>query len=75
MDKSFSSSFSTSSIVEDVSDAKDAAVRGALLNVKINLSSIKDEAYVADLKQKCFELEESAIKAEAHILSLVPELA
>ena len=52
-----------------------AAVRGALLNVKINLSSIKDEAYVADLKQKCFELEESAIKAEAHILSLVPELA
>lgn len=51
------------------------AVRGALLNVKINLESIKDEAYVSQMREKCHALEGSVIKAETHILSLVPSLA
>ena len=51
------------------------AVRGALLNVKINLESITDEAYVAEMRDKCQELEGNVVKYESHILSLVPELA
>lgn len=51
------------------------AVRSALLNVKINLQSIKDEAYVAEMRKKCAELEQYAIRTEAEILALVPELA
>ena len=51
------------------------AVRSALLNVKINLESIKDAAYVAQMREKCQDLEGKAVQAESHILSLVPELA
>lgn len=51
------------------------AVRSALLNVRINLESINDAAYVADMQKKCQDLEGSVVKAESYILSLVPELA
>lgn len=51
------------------------AVRSALLNVRINLESINDAEYVADMQKKCQDLEGSVVKAEAYILSLVPELA
>lgn len=51
------------------------AVRGALLNVKINLESIKDEAYVAQMQEKCQILEGEVVKNESYILSLVPSLA
>ena len=51
------------------------AVRSALLNVRINLESINDAAYVADMQKKCRDLEGSVVKAESYILSLVPELA
>lgn len=44
------------------------AVIGALFNVKINLGSIKDEAFVADLAAKVKELEEKAVAYEAKIL-------
>ena len=51
------------------------AVRSALLNVRINLESINDAEYVAEMQKKCRELEGSVVKAESYILSLVPELA
>ena len=51
------------------------AVRSALLNVKINLESINDEAYVAEMREKCRKLEGSVVEDEAHILSLVPALS
>lgn len=44
------------------------AVIGALFNVKINLGSIKDEAFVADLSAQVKELEEKAITYEQKIL-------
>lgn len=44
------------------------AVIGALFNVKINLGSIKDEAFVAELAAKVKELEEKAIAYEQTIL-------
>ena len=50
------------------------AVLGALLNVKINLGSIKDEAFVQELQAACGALQEEAIAAEQRILDLVPEL-
>ncbi len=48
------------------------AVLSALLNVKINLDSIKDEEFVSEMRQKVQQVEEKAIKSEAHILSLSP---
>ncbi len=45
------------------------AVLGALLNVKINLGSIKDEAFVAELAAKVKELEEKAAACEKEILA------
>lgn len=44
------------------------AVIGALFNVKINLGSIKDEAFVAELAAQVKELEEKAIAYEQKIL-------
>lgn len=44
------------------------AVIGALFNVKINLGSIKDEAFVAELAAQVKALEEKAIAYEAKIL-------
>ncbi len=45
------------------------AVIGALLNVKINLGSIKDEAFVADLAAQVKSLEQQAITLEKEVLS------
>lgn len=44
------------------------AVIGALFNVKINLGSIKDEAFVAELAAKVAELERQAVESEQAIL-------
>jgi formiminotetrahydrofolate cyclodeaminase len=44
---------------------------GALYNVKINLSSIKDEEYVSKMKAKVTEIENSLIQKEKEILELV----
>ncbi len=50
------------------------AVLGALLNVKINLGSIKDEAFIDELREACAILQAEAISAEQRVLDLVPEL-
>ncbi len=50
------------------------AVLGALLNVKINLGSIRDEAFVSELRETCAILQAEAVAAEQRILDLVPEL-
>ena len=47
---------------------------GSLLNVRINLASIRDEAFVAEQKAACAELQALALAEEAKILALVPEL-
>jgi formiminotetrahydrofolate cyclodeaminase len=47
------------------------AVLGAILNVRINLGSIKDEAFVADLAKKCDDLEAAVQKREDEILGQV----
>lgn len=47
------------------------AVLGAILNVKINLSSLKDEEYVAKMKQECDRLEKSAVAKEQELLNKV----
>ena len=46
------------------------AILSALYNVKINLGSIKDDAYVSDMKSKVKALEEKAISEEKRVLSL-----
>lgn len=46
------------------------AVLGALLNVRINLGSLKDEAFVADAKAKADKLEKEVDEAEKRILKL-----
>lgn len=46
------------------------AIIGALFNVKINLSSIKDEKYVSELEKKVKKLENEAFFCEKAILSL-----
>ena len=51
------------------------AVLGALMNVKINLGSIRDEAFVSELRETCAALQAEAIAAEQRILALAPELA
>ena len=50
------------------------AVLGALMNVKINLGSIRDEAFVGMLKAECEALQTEAVDAERRILDLAPEL-
>lgn len=49
------------------------AVLGALLNVKINLSSIKDEAYVQAMSEEAARLEKETLAAEAAVLSFAKE--
>ena len=46
-------------------------VLGALLNVRINLASIKDEAFVKQMKVKADHLESEAIRIETKLLDLV----
>ena len=50
-----------------------SAVMGAHLNVKINASSLKDEAFKADILAKAADLEARAIKEEAEIIKIVNE--
>ncbi len=47
------------------------AVLSALMNVKINLGSIKDEKFVADMTEEVKALEAAAIKFETEILAAV----
>lgn len=46
-------------------------VLGALLNVKINLSSIKDEAFVKELSDKADRLEKETIAKEQELLTWI----
>jgi formiminotetrahydrofolate cyclodeaminase len=46
------------------------AILSALLNVRINLQSIKDQAFVADTAKAVGEIEKEAQAAEARILAL-----
>ncbi|WMJ84241.1 cyclodeaminase/cyclohydrolase family protein [Oscillospiraceae bacterium LTW-04] len=48
------------------------AVLGALLNVKINLGSIKDESYVSQMREKIQKLETEIISGEATVLATSP---
>ena len=50
-----------------------SAVMGAHLNVKINASSLKDEAFRADILKRAADIEAAAIKEEAEILAIVNE--
>lgn len=50
------------------------AVLGALLNVKINLSSIKDVEYVALMTQEANYLEKEAIQKESRLLEKVNKI-
>ncbi|MBK5721077.1 cyclodeaminase/cyclohydrolase family protein [Dysgonomonas sp. Marseille-P4677] len=50
-----------------------SAVLGAILNVKINLSSLKDEVYVAQMKKECEQLEKAAIEREQELLNKVSQ--
>jgi glutamate formiminotransferase/formiminotetrahydrofolate cyclodeaminase len=50
-----------------------SAVMGAHLNVKINASSLKDEAFKNDILAKAAELEDRAIQEEAEIIKIVNE--
>lgn len=47
------------------------AVLSALYNVKINLGSIRDEAFVDDMREKVKRLEDATVREEQEILSLV----
>ena len=48
-----------------------AAVRGAFLNVKINLGSIKDGLFVEDLQKKMAEIENEVDAREQALLGKV----
>lgn len=48
------------------------AVLSAVLNIRINLASIKDDEFVKTLKGKADTLEEKAVEYEERILSLSP---
>lgn len=50
-----------------------SCVLGALLNVRINLSSIKDESFVKRMKEKADHLEKEAIRIETKLLDWVKE--
>ena len=50
------------------------AVLEDILNVKINLSSIKDEEYVARMQAECSQLEKDAIAKEQELLKKVNEI-
>jgi glutamate formiminotransferase/formiminotetrahydrofolate cyclodeaminase len=50
-----------------------SAVMGAHLNVKINASSLKDEAFKNDILSKAAQIEAAAIKEEAELIKMVNE--
>lgn len=47
------------------------AVLGALLNVRINLASIKDERFVKELSEKCNRIEKETLRKEQELTELV----
>jgi formiminotetrahydrofolate cyclodeaminase len=47
------------------------AVLGALYNVKINLSAIRDSAYVDTMRQQVDAMEAQVVKLETQILSKI----
>ena len=47
------------------------AILGALLNVKINLNSIKDKTFVEDVKNQVHEIESTVAQKEKNILSKI----
>ena len=49
-------------------------VLGALLNVRINLSSIKDESFVNEMKVKANQLESEVTRKEAELLVWIKEV-
>ncbi len=49
------------------------AVLGALLNVRINLGSIKDEAFVKDFADKCDRIEKETVEKEREIFEWVKQ--
>ena len=51
-----------------------AGLKGAILNVKINIPSIKDEALVAELKAKCQECYDEGVKISDNIEKKVLEM-
>ena len=48
-----------------------SAVLGALLNVRINLASLKDTAFVDELKREACRLEQLACTREKELLEVV----
>ena len=52
-----------------------AAVRGAILNVRINLDAIRDEEYAIRMRADCTALEQKAAERETAVFALVPEPA
>ncbi|MCP4745578.1 MAG: cyclodeaminase/cyclohydrolase family protein [Desulfobacteraceae bacterium] len=49
-----------------------AGVLGALMNVRINLTSIKDQALVAQMQEKTEQLKKSALEKEQAIFNALP---
>ncbi|OPZ10996.1 MAG: Methenyltetrahydrofolate cyclohydrolase [Bacteroidetes bacterium ADurb.BinA261] len=49
------------------------AVLGALLNVRINLASIKDERFVKELSEKCSHIEKETLRKEQELMEFVGE--
>ena len=47
------------------------AVLGALLNVRINLASIKDERFVKELSEKCNRIENETLRKEQELMEFV----
>ena len=45
---------------------------GAIFNVRVNLGSIQDEGFVAELTEQCACLQEVAVRQEAELLSQIP---
>lgn len=48
-----------------------AALRGSLYNVKFNLRSVKDAAYVQNYLQQAEEMEMDAAEKEKHVLAAI----
>ncbi|MEG0133164.1 MAG: cyclodeaminase/cyclohydrolase family protein [Clostridium sp.] len=48
-----------------------SAVEGAIMNVKINLSSIKDEVYNEEIRKELKSLSENGMKKQQEILAIV----
>jgi formiminotetrahydrofolate cyclodeaminase len=49
------------------------AVLGALLNVRINLASIKDERFVKEFSEKCNRIEKETLRKEQELMEFVGE--